>query len=64
MSLVLEEFYNTYESINWMRWNRMHTVGVSSVTGEGVNDLMDAIASAKEEYFSVFLSSIKVFWFE
>ena len=34
----------------------MHTVGVSSVTGEGVNDLMDAIASAKEEYFSVFLS--------
>lgn len=40
--------------------NRMHTVGVSSVTGEGVNDLMDAIASAKEEYFSIFLSSIKV----
>ena len=64
MSLVLEEFYNTYTWIEWMIKNRMHTVGVSSVTGEGVNDLMDAIASAKEEYFSVFLSSIKVSWLE
>ena len=41
--------------------DRMHTVGVSAVTGEGVNDLMDAIAAAKEEYFSVFLDAIKVF---
>lgn len=41
----------------------MHTVGVSSVTGEGINDLMDAIAAAKEEYFSVFLASIRVLIF-
>lgn len=38
----------------------MHTVGVSAVTGEGINDLMEAIAAAKEEYFSVFLESVRV----
>ena len=48
MGLVLEEFYNT-----------MRTVGVSSVTGEGIGDLLDAIQEAKEEYFTVFLESIK-----
>ncbi|KNB42496.1 ATPase [Blastocystis sp. subtype 4] len=42
MGLVLEEFYNT-----------MRTVGVSSVTGEGIGDLLDAIKEAKEEYFTV-----------
>ena len=48
MGLVLEEFYNT-----------MRTVGVSSVTGEGIGDLLDAIKEAKEEYFAVFLESIR-----
>ena len=48
MGLVLEEFYNT-----------MRTVGVSSVTGEGIGDLLDAIKEAKEEYFTVFLDSIR-----
>lgn len=41
----------------------MHTVGVSAVTGEGINDLMEAIAAAKEEYFSVFLESVRVPFF-
>ena len=39
---------------------RMHTVGVSSVTGEGVGDLLVAIEEAKKEYFSLFLPSIRV----
>lgn len=38
----------------------MHTVGVSSVTGEGIGDLLIAIGEAKKEYFTSFLSSIKV----
>lgn len=38
----------------------MHTVGVSSVTGEGVGDLLVAIEEAKKEYFSLFLPSIRV----
>lgn len=42
----------------------MHTVGVSSVTGEGVGDLLVAIEEAKKEYFSLFLPSIRVRIFE
>ena len=38
----------------------MRTVGVSSVTGEGMGDLEAAIQDAKEEYFSVFLPMIQV----
>ena len=38
----------------------MRTVGVSSVTGEGMGDLEAAIREAKEEYFSVFLPMIQV----
>ena len=59
MGLVLEEFYNTY-SLFVLVHTRMHTVGVSSVTGEGVGDLLVAIEEAKKEYFSLFLPSIRV----
>lgn len=48
MGLVLEEFYNT-----------MRTVGVSAATGEGIGDLLEAIGEAKQEYFDVFLESIR-----
>ena len=48
MGLVLEEFYNT-----------MRTVGVSAATGEGIGDLLEAIGEAKQEFFDVFLESIR-----
>ena len=48
MGLVREEFYNT-----------MRTVGVSAATGEGIGDLLEAIGEAKQEYFDVFLESIR-----
>ena len=58
MGLVLEEFYNTYLHNEVI--TRMRTVGVSSVTGEGMGDLETAIQEAKEEYFKVFLPMIQV----
>ena len=37
----------------------MRTVGVSAATGEGIGDLLEAIGEAKQEYFDVFLESIR-----
>lgn len=43
MGLVLEEFYRT-----------LRTVGVSAVSGEGVDELFEAIHSAADEYHEVY----------
>ena len=43
MSLVLEEFYS-----------QLRTVGVSAVTGEGIDDLFKAIGEAADEYAQVY----------
>jgi translation initiation factor IF-2 len=42
MSLLLEEFYKC-----------LRIVGVSAVTGEGLDDLFEEIQKAREEYFEV-----------
>lgn len=42
MSLVLDEFYSG-----------LRCCGVSSVTGEGMKELVEKIADAKSEYFEV-----------
>jgi len=41
MSLVLEEFYN-----------HLRAVAVSAVTGDGIDDLFDAIQDARKEYYA------------
>lgn len=43
MSLVLEEFYS-----------HLATVGVSAVTGDGMDELFGAIGTARGEYYSVY----------
>jgi translation initiation factor IF-2 len=43
MGLVLEEFYS-----------QLRTVGVSAVSGEGIDDLFSAIGDAADEYHKVY----------
>lgn len=51
MSLVLEEFYR-----------HLRAVGVSAMTGDGVQDFFDAVRDAREEYISfVFLCTSRPF---
>ena len=48
LSLVLDEFYSN-----------LRAVGVSAMTGEGVEDLLDAIGSAAEEYRAEYLPQLQ-----
>ncbi|KAJ6238798.1 gpn-loop gtpase 1 [Anaeramoeba flamelloides] len=48
LSLVLEEFYET-----------LKTVGVSSVTGKGMDEFFEKIEECKKEYFSEYLPIIE-----
>lgn len=47
MSLVLEEFYNN-----------LRAVGVSSITGLGMDDLLKALQESRKEYMEEFLPAI------
>ena len=49
MSLVLDEFYRT-----------LSHVGVSAVTGEGVDELLEAVKRERARYYSDFLPSLRV----
>eukprot|EP00128_Syssomonas_multiformis_P009068 Colp12_sorted_trinity150504_noHs@8663 len=48
MSLVLDEFYET-----------LKVVGVSAVTGEGVEDFFDSVESATQEYYNEYLPEMQ-----
>lgn len=47
MSLVLDEFYNN-----------LRTVGVSSVTGIGMDEFLEAVEGARQEYFDIYLKEV------
>ena len=49
LSLALDEFYSSIRS-----------VGVSAATGEGMQDLFDAILDAGKEYMEFYLPELKV----
>ena len=49
MSLVLDEFYRT-----------LSHVGVSAVTGEGVDELLEAVKRERGRYYSEFLPGLRV----
>lgn len=48
MSLVLDEFYSNLQS-----------VGVSAATGQGINDFLAALESAKREYYEIYKPEIE-----
>ena len=48
LSLVLEEFYEN-----------LHAVGVSAMTGEGINDFLEAVEKCRTEYDSEYLPQLE-----
>lgn len=66
MNLVLDEFYNNLKVLSFkfgilfaIRWDCktlhmpfLQTVGVSAVTGEGLDEFFSAVDSAREEYLT------------